>query len=259
MLPGGEKIMLLTNMLLKDNNGHLERIVYTDNIICYTISLSTNEMPVKKLVSVLQDAIQNGTLHVCLEEKVSPVQFNKLSDKQKEMTDRAYEIVSNVIDRLKDNLFNKELRGKVVKEVAEKFCITIKSVYKYLKRYWQGGMNKLALVPKFANCGAKGQDREVQEKSLGRKRDDRVESFKVTEKVKKWFKNCLDNYFYSHRHLSLIKCYLLMLNEYFNDVLDKVGQYPSFGQFRYYFDKTRDLKKEYCKRKGEKEYKSSNC
>lgn len=127
--------MLLTNMLLKDERGHVERIVYTDNIICYTISLATNEMPVKKLVSVLQDAIQKGILHICMKEKVGPIQFNKLSDKQKEMADRAYEIVSDVIDKLKDNLFNKELRGKVVKEVAEKFCITIKSVYKYLRRY----------------------------------------------------------------------------------------------------------------------------
>lgn len=36
--------------------------------------------------------------------------------------------------------------------------------------------------------------------------------------------------------------------------MNKVGEYPSFGQFRYYFDKTRDLKKEYCKRVGDKEY-----
>lgn len=225
--------MLLTNMLLKDERGHVERIVYTDNIICYTISLATNEMPVKKLVSVLQDAIQKGILHICMKEKVGPIQFNKLSDKQKEMADRAYEIVSDVIDKLKDNLFNKELRGKVVKEVAEKFCITIKSVYKYLRRYWQGGMNKSALAPRFSHCGAKGQDREPQEQALGRKRDDGVESFKVTDKVKKWFKNCLDKYFYSHRRLSLVKCYLLMLNEYFNEVLNKSGQYSSFGQLEY--------------------------
>ena len=49
--------MLLTNMLLKDEKGHVERIVYTDNIICYTISLTTNEMPVKKVVSILQDIL----------------------------------------------------------------------------------------------------------------------------------------------------------------------------------------------------------
>lgn len=246
--------MLLVNTLLKNNQGHMERIVFMDDVICYTISLAKNEMPKKKMVSDIKQALELGALHICLEEKINPVVWDKLSDKQKDMADKACEIIKEVIRMTGNKIFDKNFRCNVIKEVAHKFDTTIKSVYKYLKRYWCGGMNKVALVPHFKNCGAKGEEREPQEYALGRRREDGIESFKVTGKVKKWFKSCLESNFYSHKRLSLIKCYYLLLNQYFKNVLNKVGEYPSFGQFRYYFDKTRDLKKEYCKRVGDKEY-----
>lgn len=204
--------MLLVNTLLKNNKGQMERIVFMDDVICYTISLSKNEMPIKKLVSDIKQALKDGLLHICLEEKVNPIVWDKLSDKQKDMMDKAYQIVSDVFKRLKDKVFSKDLRGQVIKEVAHEFAITIKSVYKYLKRYWQGGMNKIALVPHFKKCGAKGEEREPQDQALGRKREDDIESFKVTDRVKKYFKSCLESNFYSHKRLSLIKCYYLLLN-----------------------------------------------
>lgn len=246
--------MLLTNMLLKNNEGLLERIVFLDAFICYTISLTENNMPIKKLVTDIKKAIELGTIHICKEEGISPLKMENLPDNQKEMTHMAYKIVSNVFEKLGDKIFNKQMRGKIVREVAKEFSISSKTIYKYLKRYWQGGMNMIALVPQFSNCGAKGKERQIGENSLGRKRDDGIGSFKVTDKVKKAFKSILERYFYHHKRLTIVKCYYLMLKEYFNDTLDKVGAYPSFGQFRYFFYKTRDIKKEYCKRVGEKEY-----
>lgn len=244
--------MLLTNMLLKNKEGELERIVFLDSLICYTISLSKNEMPIKKLVQDIKKAIEIGELHVFIEENKTPIIIEKLSDKQQEMTKKAYEIVSNIVN--KDDIFDGQKRGKLIREVAEKFCVTSKTVYNYLKKYWKGGMTIGALVPELANCGGKGKEKKIGKHSLGRKREDGIENFKVTDKVKKAFKSILERYFYAHNRLSFIKCYYLLLKEYFSDVLENVGQYPSLGQFRFYFDKNRDLKKELTTRFGIKEY-----
>ncbi|HHX61748.1 MAG TPA: transposase [Epulopiscium sp.] len=246
--------MLLINMLLKNNEGEKERVLYVDDLVCYTISLLDNHMPIKKMVQDIKKVIEMGELHIFVEESKVPILIEKLPNKQKEMTKKAYEIVSNIIGKLGDSIFDGQKRGKLIREAAEEFNVSTKSVYNYLKKYWKGGMVISALVPAFNNCGGKGKEKEIGKQSLGRKREDGIESFKVTKRVKKYFKSILNRYFYKHNRLSFIKCYYLLLKEYFADALGVVGQYPSLGQFRYFFDKNRDLKKELTTRFGAKEY-----
>lgn len=66
-------------------------------------------------------------------------------------------IIQDLVSK-EPNIFKNE-RGKLILEATEKFGCTYKTIYKYLKRYWQRGKVKDSLLPDYKNCGNKGNKR----------------------------------------------------------------------------------------------------
>jgi hypothetical protein len=141
-------------------------------------------------------------------------------------------------------------------------------IYKYLRKYWQRGKTKNALLPDYFNSGAKGKPRVAGEKKRGRPRK-RVDisgvGINVDENTKKVFRVAINKYFLTQKENSLTKAYELMLRSFYvedyvyengvkKSILIPEEERPTFTQFKYWYEKEKDIKKTIIKRKGEKKF-----
>jgi len=87
----------------------------------------------------------------------------------------------------------------------------------------------------------------------------------VDEEIKRIFRIAINRFYYSSAKHSLTMTYELMLKEYFNDghrmvdgkkipLLKSSSEIPTFGQFRYFFEKERNIKREVSTRYSPKKY-----
>lgn len=70
-------------------------------------------------------------------------------DQQKR--DSAWEILADVVQDTR--LLERRARGEIVKGIMELHGITNQTVYRLLRRYWQRGMSRNALLPDYVNSG----------------------------------------------------------------------------------------------------------
>jgi len=67
-------------------------------------------------------------------------------------------------------LFVRRPRGLIVRGIMERHGVTNQTVYRLLRRYWQRGMCRNALLPDYVNSGARGKRRKPNQAKLGRPR-----------------------------------------------------------------------------------------
>ena len=75
---------------------------------------------------------------------------------------------------IKDEIGNPELfcsreRGKAVRRIMERNGITHQTANRLIRRYWQRGMCKNALLPDYNKSGGAGKKRKPSDKKLGRR------------------------------------------------------------------------------------------
>jgi len=67
-------------------------------------------------------------------------------------------------------LLRPEERGKVIREINDRFGTARDRVYAWLRQYWKKGQTVNALLPDYHRCGAPGKERRPSEKKLGKPR-----------------------------------------------------------------------------------------
>lgn len=134
-------------------------------------------------------------------------------------------------------------------------------------------MNKNSLLPDYINSGARGKERKLSTKKVGRpKKADYYgiikEGINITDDVKKQFSFAVDRYYRNNKKISLKETYTLMLKDFYSDsyVEDNEIKYrvweqyriPTYTQFYYWFKKNENIKKDIIFREGEKEFNLKN-
>lgn len=248
---------------LKDT---VERILWisTDYTVAVLIDIYANKStPIYKNV---EDIVNEIEINSAIIIKDDPFQVfkneNQISEREKEIRNKAWGIIKAIADKENEpEVFNAKKRAELVKKASEKFGVSNKTVYKYLRRYWQRGKHMNALLPDYKN--RKVQERQATGKKRGRpkKYKDIVgEGVNVDEETKQIFRVALNKFYYTKAENSLNTAYQLMRKEFYADggiekrILKPSSEVPTFGQFKYFFYKERNLKKEIYSRKGSKEY-----
>ena len=269
--------MLLTvNTLIRYTEDSLKdtvkRILWisTDYSVAVLIDIYANKStPIYKNVDDIINDIKGKSAIII---KDDPYQIfrneNEIGEKEKEIRNKAWEIIKAIAEKENEpDVFIAKKRSGLVKRASGKFGVSNKTVYKYLRRYWQRGKHKNALLPDYKNIG-KNSDRQVTCKKRGRpkKYKDIVgEGVNVDEETKRMFRVALNKFYYTKAGNSLNTAYQLMRKEFYADgyrvdggfekpILKPSSEVPTFGQFKYFFYKERNLKKEIYSRKGSKEY-----
>jgi hypothetical protein len=249
----------------------LERILWIDaeQKACFVIDIQGKEFPQSRWLEEIQYGIEQGLIVI---EESDPwtciVNPNMLSEKEKEKWETDWQIVQAIASKdFEPQIFVSTERSKLVRQAAERFGLSEKQIGRILKRYWSRGKTKLAVLPDFANRGGRGKERRQAARKRGRpkKFDSIYAEINVSEDVKKIFRIALDKYYFKANRPSLRWAYEQMLKEYFSEdrkldngvelpVIESGTAIPSFPQFRYWFRKWRDLKKEISLRESAKKF-----
>jgi len=260
------------NSLLEWKDGtestNIERLLWMDDEIAYTIDVNKNKVPYIRRQKDIEDALAGGKAEIKDDDEfIVVLKEQDIPEKHKKIRDRAWEVIRDMVDKEPD-IFQSAFRGKLIKRASETCGLSESWILEYLKRYWKRGKTCNALLPDYRNCGAKGKERKAGNVKRGRPRTNQSiigEGVNVTEEIKRIFRIAVNKYYYTTAKNSLTLTYELMRKEYFSDgfkeengvkipIIKPQAEIPSFGQFRYWFEKERNIKKEITSRYSNKKY-----
>lgn len=246
----------------------VERVLWLDDEIAYVININKNKVPFFRRLKDIDEALANDKAEIKEEDNLIVVSKEEdIPQKHKEIRDRAWEIIRDMVDK-EPEIFKSTYRRRLIRQVSKSYGVSEGWILEYLKRYWKRGKTRNALLPDYRNCGAKGKERKAGDVKRGRPRkhqDITGEGINVTEDIKKIFRIAINKYYYTTAKNSLTLTYELMRKEYFTDgykevngvkipLLKPQSGIPSFGQFNYWFQKERNIKKEISSRYSNKKY-----
>jgi hypothetical protein len=260
----------------------IERVLWIDEgyIIAFVFNIHAEKgFPEPKKVSEIKEAISDGrALKLKLDPWARIVRDEDLSDKEKEIRDKAWEIISSIVVQ-EPSIYYRDRRGSLVKQVTEKYNayknkenLIQRTVYGYLRRFWQRGKNKNALLPDYANSGGKGKPKASGKKKRGRPRkyahDQEIGTgVNVTEEDKKIFRVAINKFYNNSKENFLTTAYDLMIKEYYSEdyfydenrvkksILISPDKRPTFTQFKYWYEvEQTDIRKTIISRKGSIKY-----
>ncbi|OQW42393.1 MAG: hypothetical protein A4S12_00630 [Proteobacteria bacterium SG_bin5] len=206
----------------------------------------------------------------------------RLTEAQKARRDKLMGLIGPMLDRAPD-VFDDRVRGHLIAEVErrqlactdkdeKKRLASAKTLHQAFDRFWRRGMSVNALTPSFEKCGR--GPRTPGETKLGAPvTEGMLPGVNVTDAVKQIFEKGLQRYYVSKRNarrkVSLKAAYDMMAADFFIDrAVDPVtGKetypakpewqatgYPTFRQFRFWYDKRDDLLGIRRKREGASRY-----
>jgi hypothetical protein len=250
-----------------------ERILWTDegNTIAYVLGIATlNGFPKIRTIKEITEAIESDAAKkVDDDPTIRLIEDADINVRDKAIRDRAWAIISSLVTH--DNepaIYRRETRGPLVKMAIKDFKVTEKTVYRYLRRYWQRGQMKNALLPDYNKSGGAGKSKTAGGKKRGRPRrfaQALGTGINVDEETRKIFRISIKRYYLTDKENSLKETYDQMIKDFYSEgikhengvekpILKPAGQIPSLAQFRYWHEKENDVRKMTIARKGAKKY-----
>lgn len=192
-----------------------------------------------------------------------------------ERWDKAWDIIKNIV--LKDGksrgeeLFYSHVLGPLVRQSAEEMKCTRKQVYIYLRKYWQRGQMKNALLPLYDRCGVEAAKRELHGPKRGRPSEEALEKgvptgINVTDEIKKNFRLGTKLFYDTPKKLGKHEAFERILARFFNKgkdvdntghrttIMPPIEELPSFRQYQYWYDHEWNFTRSTLTREGTREY-----
>lgn len=188
--------------------------------------------------------------------------------------DRAWELISPLLEIQVHKLFNRKERGRLIAELAKRTGNRENTIYFHLRRYWQRGCVKNALFPDWHKCGS-AKKREDHGNKRGRPSAETLQTgqpsgINVTPQDKEIFHAGIKRFFKSGIAKDLPSTWEMIKERYYSTgeyvlksglegddivpVLLPPSECPSFGQFKYYYYQERNPSEETIAREGQNEY-----
>jgi putative transposase len=268
----------------------LERILYIEQELIFVIELSINPclekkvLPYERTKTEILRGLADG---FAFRRTVDP--YGKYANPKKEhlekhkaVRDKTWDIIGEIVYKEPD-IYIPELRGPLIKQVVEYHKVYKRIVYKYIVRWWVGGMVKNALLPSFDNCGGPEKDRIIEitsstqsdscndtkvpvkrgRPSILQKQNPEWSGINITEDIKNTFKIAIRLFYDKREARPLRAAYQEMTAKMYNvgnkmdrgtlvAVIPPSYTIPSFDQFRYWHQKLQDYDKSLRKRLGKK-------
>lgn len=198
-----------------------------------------------------------------------------IKPKHREIRDKAWRCIEPLVTNMDfDLLTNPWRRGPLVTRRAEAGYGNEVTIYKKLRRFWQRGMIKNALLPLYDNCGAPGKRRLSEDQNapkLGRKpsRPFNTEGcigIRMTPEIERRFERGIKKFYETPDKRTLTDAFDLTIKDFFWSemrlqdgilvpVLLPAEQLPTFDQFRYWYENIyRDERRKSKSRGGKREY-----
>lgn len=146
-----------------------------------------------------------------------------------------YELIKPIIEG--EEAFNKRTRTKRINYAIATSGISKSTIYRLVRRYWQRGQIKNALLPDYKNSGAAGKRRNFTNSKAGRPRIYGIGSGEaVNESIRKLFRIICDKYLMNDKGYSIRYAYNKFGKAYklkYPDVAEH--EIPTIRQFQYFY------------------------
>ncbi|MDD7795901.1 hypothetical protein [Clostridium sp. 'White wine YQ'] len=251
------------NDILKNlNTNEVERVLWIEvsQENCFCIEMLTRKLKINiRTLKDINRGFKDGIYTILPNQDFYKIiNEDTLSKSRKEQLNNRYKIVSEI-----DNVENiplclyRNYRGKFVKKAIEKYNVSEKCVYDYLRRYWQGGRTKDSLSDNYDNCG-KSKDRNYIKKP-GRKsvssKITGIEGKILDLQDKKNFEYGINRYYRYNDKMPITKTFDNIIADNYKG--KKWYEKPTFDQFYNWFNQNIDKNKMEYDRKGKKNYQNN--
>jgi putative transposase len=164
-------LTLVVNMLLEWESGSIERVLWIDPSGADLVAIDVTgaaAWPTFYPVKAIQIALDDATVRVLDTDPYMTAQpESSIPVTYRQRRDQAWKVVRPLIETGRD-IFITEKRGALVATAVQQTGHAKTTIYGYLRRYWQGGQTRNALLPRFHRCGAPGQVRPDTDQKRGR-------------------------------------------------------------------------------------------
>ena len=235
--------------------------------LVYWIGLkSSSRIPKKAETAALTSYLECGRL---IEYEESFSYSKELTSREKEQRDRIWKMMEKaLLDE--PGIYDRRGRRGHLERIEKETGIKKQNLYSYLARYWKGGKTPDAFIPEYKKRGARGRQRVGTEKRLGRPLHAESAFGKVLDENDFHnFEKAIKKHYLTRKELSFQATYEKMLSDSYSVAVKDngdaerwhllpPGEVPSIRQFRYWYQKNRDLRTEIQKRKGDAKYELSS-
>lgn len=193
--------------------------------------------PFRQEIDELESLLASGDAEVLedpfLEQTMTIV---AAGSKAEAVRDRGWDIIGSIIGN--PDVFDRDTRGSLILEVVENKKTTKQTIYRLLRRYWQRGLTKNALLPDYHKSGARGKKRIVRQK-LGRPRTIMEGTgCLVTPDVERLFRISMEKVFLTEKQTSLRATHRNLIGLYkANFGITLPEELPTFRQFEYFYER----------------------
>lgn len=249
------------------DSNQIERILWIDagRVHCYVINIFTNLFPELRLIEEIEKGIQEEMIHVVEDQWISLVCEELLSEKARVQMEDAWGSVKQLVDH-EPGIFEPELRNQFILEESNRSGLSTKTIGRYLKSFWIKGKVKYALAPSFSKRGGAGKTKASGQVKRGRPRKYSQDmGINVNEEVERIFGVALKKYYYTSKKAPLKFAYQKMIQEFYSHdsrmengvempIVQDYSKLPTYAQFKYFFQKENNIKKEISTRYSSKKY-----
>lgn len=262
-------IILSVNEQIKDmDNSKVYRVLWIDegSVIVYLIDIYDEKaLPFAETIKTIYEGLSSGKYAEVKEPYYHSVtNFGELNKKDILIRDRAWDLIRDLVIQ-EPEIYQPRERGKLIRELLKKEEISNKTIYKYLKRYWQRGKVKNGLLPDYKNCGNKGKSKNLGDNKTGRRRINNSTGINVTAETKRVFEKAVKKYYFTDPNNTLTYTYKMMIRQYFQAdvrykenikyiVIEDENNIPTLRQFRYWFNKRYGTEEIISSKHGKKKF-----
>lgn len=143
------------------------RVLWLDSPsdVAYVIDLSEHGLPSVESISRLEEQIQSGSLAANSEGQMRTELESEILNRDKAFRDAAWKIIEPLVTN-EPAIYDRTVRSPLIAEAEQKSGVTKKTIYKYLRWYWQRGKAKNALLPNIKNRGGRAYPKSQQRGKL---------------------------------------------------------------------------------------------
>lgn len=234
--------------------------------VIYWISLDTVERIPKRLdATEVRAGLDSGDYVAVEETRIPLVAEDDLTDEAKMHRDRIWNMLKDVLEKEPD-IYETKPRAALLRTVAQKNGMRANNLYPYLAKYWKRGKTPNAFLPDYHNCGKSRNYEKGGYKKLGRSAQSGHGFGKVLQEEDFHnFDKTIRKYYLTRKEMTFQSAYERLLADFYTvELTDKPGgaslqllpenEIPSISQFRYWYQKNKNLKTEIQKRKGNTKY-----
>ena len=230
-----------------------------DLVYGYWIRMDDNKLPEKFEYNLLEEGLSSGRFEK-KEEISSETSDIGISESSKKRRDELWEALQSALTHEPD-IYDRNRRKELLQEPAKKLGTPYNNLYRYLVRYWKNGKTPNAFLIDRRKSGKKAGINGCQKKQGRPARHEGGFGKVLNSDDIKNFSKAVKKYYLTQKKATLVSTYEKMLADDYT-IMNGTGQLallppdriPSIRQFRYWFQKSFDIKTVKQKRDGDAKF-----